>query len=882
MIIDALRSALADRYRLERELGQGGMATVYLAEDLKHRRRVAVKVLKPELGAALGAERFLREIEVAAGLRHPHILPLYDSGEAVTKAAGLEARGSGLLYYVMPYVEGETLRSRLNRERQLPVDEALRIAREVADALAYAHAHGVVHRDIKPENILLESGHAVVADFGIAKAVASAGEATTLTATGMSLGTPSYMSPEQSAGDPDVDGRSDLYSLGCVLYEMLAGQAPFTGPTLESLVRQHITAPAPPVTQFRPLVPAPVAAALARALSKNPADRFNPVDQFGAALGESSAGLEHGAPVTPTPPGWRRHMPWIAAAAVTMLILSGVAWMARGRGGTSEASIAVLPLRMATGDSSSSALSLGVQGELITQLTQVPGLRVASRGASREYRDSDKPERQIAQELGVATLLSGDIQRVGDQVRLTLSLSDPVRGSELWAQHYDRQLTTGNLFAMQAEVANAVAAALRLRLAPGAAADSAPPTDNIAALEFFYRAEELFESRTGRDADIEAEDLASRAVALDSGFVRGWALVTRLRGWRIRTGDVPDTMPAFEAMRRTQALAPNSIEARLAEGYYRYYAQADFAGALAAMEAASRLAPREADLLYIRALLSRRLGRFDDAIRLLEQAMAAEPRNAFLLGTVGETFSIQRRYAGAEEAFNKAAELAPANSFIRMSQIMGALQIRGDTALARRLEAEARPVMSRWSAAVIALQLAAYTGDRAATAEPATTLAERDEPPPGNLAPPHLLLAALERANGNRAAAVAHADSFRIAAGRHADRVAEGVDPFGSRRVAELHLAMADALAGKKDIAIARAEAAAAQFTRERDAIEGSDMQRWLAVVYALAGEKEKAIAVLRDLLDHPGNLHRGELRLDPLWSGLRGVPAFEELAREP
>src|SRR5689334_25189836 len=211
-------AALADRYRIERELGAGGMATVYLAEDLKHRRRVAIKVLRPELGAAVGAERFLREIETTANLRHPHILPLYDSGSA-----------GGLLYYVMPLVEGESLRDRLAREKQLPIDDALRIAREVADALSYAHARGVIHRDIKPENILLEGGHAVVADFGIARAVSTAG-ADRLTETGMAIGTPMYMSPEQAAGDPDLDGRSDLYSLGCVLYEMLGVQAPFTGP----------------------------------------------------------------------------------------------------------------------------------------------------------------------------------------------------------------------------------------------------------------------------------------------------------------------------------------------------------------------------------------------------------------------------------------------------------------------------------------------------------------------------------------------------------------------------------------------------------------------------------------------------------------------------
>src|SRR5881398_3244428 len=212
-----LQAALADRYTIERELGRGGMATVYLAQDRKHHRQVGIKVLKPELAAALGPERFLREIETAARLNHPHILPLHDSGEA-----------TGLLYYVMPYVEGETLRNRLDRAGQLPVAEAVQIVREVADALSHAHSHDVVHRDIKPENILLEAGHAVVADFGIARAITAAG-GEQLTATGLAVGTPAYMSPEQAAGDSVLDGRSDVYALGCVLYEMLAGEPPFTG-----------------------------------------------------------------------------------------------------------------------------------------------------------------------------------------------------------------------------------------------------------------------------------------------------------------------------------------------------------------------------------------------------------------------------------------------------------------------------------------------------------------------------------------------------------------------------------------------------------------------------------------------------------------------------
>jgi serine/threonine-protein kinase len=302
----ALAAALADHYRLLRELGIGGMATVYLAEDLKHHRQVAVKVLRPELSASLGTERFLREIEIAAGLHHPHILPLYDSGAATPPG------GSPFLYYVMPYVDGESLRARLARERQLPLDDALRIVREVADALSYAHGKGVVHRDIKPENILLESGHAMVADFGIARALAEgkrpehpegAKDRANLTEPGMALGTPAYMSPEQAMGDRNIDARSDLYSLGCVLYEMLAGQPPFQGATFEVLLRQHMTAPSLPVTQYRPTTPQYVADAIARALEKNPADRYSSTREFAAALGEGHTSGPRPAPTVTTPAG---------------------------------------------------------------------------------------------------------------------------------------------------------------------------------------------------------------------------------------------------------------------------------------------------------------------------------------------------------------------------------------------------------------------------------------------------------------------------------------------------------------------------------------------------------------------------------------------------
>ncbi len=281
--MEALNADLEGRYRIQHELGSGGMATVYLAEDVRHQRKVAIKVLRPELAAAVGAERFLREITTTANLRHPHILPLYDSGEA-----------GGSLYYVMPYVEGESLRQRLDRESQLPVEEALRLADEIADALEYAHGRGVVHRDIKPENVLLEEGRAVVADFGIASAVSSAG-GERLTRTGTTLGTPHYMSPEQAGGE-ETDARSDLYSLACVLYEMLAGQPPFTGSSAMAVISRHLTDPVPNVTTVRPTVPERLRTVVERALAKTPADRFPSMAEWRRSVAESASGaLDAGA-----------------------------------------------------------------------------------------------------------------------------------------------------------------------------------------------------------------------------------------------------------------------------------------------------------------------------------------------------------------------------------------------------------------------------------------------------------------------------------------------------------------------------------------------------------------------------------------------------------
>jgi len=415
-----LKTALADRYAIERELGHGGMATVYLAQDLKHRRVVAVKLLRPELAGPIGPERFLREIEIAAGLSHPHILPLFDSGSS-----------SGLLYYVMPYIEGESLRQRLDRERQLPIEDAVRITREVGEALGYAHGLGFVHRDIKPANILLSHKHAVVADFGIARAITAAG-GEQLTEAGLSLGTPSYMSPEQALGGSEVDGRSDLYSLGCVLYEMLVGDPPFLGHNSQQILARHVIDPVPSPRTVRASVPLALEQALLQALAKAPVDRYATVAQFIEALETPHvSGPQATVVLHPTPPA---------------------------------ESIAVLSFLNMSGDPDNEYFGDGIAEELINLLTGVKGLRVASRTSAFAFKGTKTDPRTIGQTLNVQNVLEGSVRKAGNRLRVTAQLINAADGYHLWSERYDRDMA--DVFVIQDEISQTIVKALQIQLSP--------------------------------------------------------------------------------------------------------------------------------------------------------------------------------------------------------------------------------------------------------------------------------------------------------------------------------------------------------------------------------------------------------------------------------
>jgi serine/threonine-protein kinase len=388
--LETLKAALADRYTLERELGRGGMATVYLAQDLKHDRRVALKVLRPELAASLGPERFLREIRLCARLQHPHILAVLDSGAT-------ESGGQGQLWFTTPFVEGGSLRSRLAREGQLQVADAIRIAREVADGLHCAHQHGVIHRDIKPENILLSGGHALIADFGIARAVAAGEERDDrLTETGLTLGTPQYMSPEQAAGERTLDSRTDIYSLGCVLYEMLAGEPPFTGPNQQAILAKRLTGPAPQLSTIRE-IPRAVDRAVARALARTPGDRFAISADFAAALEATPQSETVPRQVLRgTPRRWRVRAIALAAG-LSAAVLAGYLVLRPDQSSSSgpPASAAVLPFVDLSPGKDQEYFSDGLTEELITRLSQIEGLRVAARTSSFQFKGRSADVREV-------------------------------------------------------------------------------------------------------------------------------------------------------------------------------------------------------------------------------------------------------------------------------------------------------------------------------------------------------------------------------------------------------------------------------------------------------------------------------------------------------
>ncbi|HKS07292.1 MAG TPA: serine/threonine-protein kinase [Gemmatimonadaceae bacterium] len=441
--LEQVRQAFAKSYAVEREVGQGGMATVYLAQDLKHHRQVALKVLRTDLSSTIGGDRFTREIQIIAQLAHPHILPLHDSGEM-----------DGFLFYVMPFVEGESLRQRLAREGRLPLSDAVRILREVTDALAYAHERGIIHRDIKPDNVMLSGRHAVVTDFGVAKAV-SAASVDKLTTVGIALGTPAYMSPEQAMGETDLDQRSDIYALGAMAFEMLSGEPPFNRPTAQAVLSAHVLDAPPDIATKRNDVPAALGEVLLRCLAKEKTSRWQTADELLPAL---EAALTPSGGMTPTTTRplraaqigkHKRSKSLFVVIAVSVVIAVGSLAVWQFVGGSNDPGpnrMAILPIVDASG--ADAQLVTVMHNQLQVSLGQIPGVTVAPNSVMELYKSSPKPVAEMARELRVGAILEGNVFRAGQRLRVTLQLTNPRTIEQVWSGSYDIDLSQNLLDAI--------------------------------------------------------------------------------------------------------------------------------------------------------------------------------------------------------------------------------------------------------------------------------------------------------------------------------------------------------------------------------------------------------------------------------------------------
>ncbi|MEO6528522.1 MAG: protein kinase [Gemmatimonadaceae bacterium] len=660
-LADALQVALSERYVVERELGRGGMATVYLARDIRHERAVAVKVLSRDVVAPGGAARFLQEIRTAAGLTHPHVLGVHDSGDA-----------NGLLYYVMPYVEGETLRTRLSREGALPLAEAVRLVRELADALAYAHAHGIVHRDLKPENVLLAGGHAVVADFGIAKALAAATQDGTprggLTSAGVALGTPAYMAPEQAVGDASTDHRADLYALGVVAYEALAGAHPFGARAPQALVVAHLTEPPPPLGARRPDAPRSLVALVTQLLEKDPAARPQSADAVLRAL--------DGATAAPAGTPSRRRGLRLATAA-TLLAAASVGGYAvwkrapgppRGVADTAPApaairTVAVLPFVNTGGAAADDFFSDGMTDELAHALARLPGLRLAGRTSSYAFKGKAIAAQEIGRVLDVGALVGGTVRRASDRLRITAQLVSTADGKVLWDSSY--QSGVGDVFAVQDEVTRAVVAALTPALGDrrgAAGTPSAPPggrgTTDAEAYELYLKGRYYFLERGA--ANIARSIAHYRlAVARDPAFARAHAGLALAYG--VLPTYVVDPTDSAAALITASARRALALDSTLADAHIglamALVHQLRFADSEARYRAALALEPSNVMGHHGLGVLLLSAGRTDEAVAELRRATQLDP----LAKSGGSAFAMAlvhaRRFPEAEAAARRVLAL---------------------------------------------------------------------------------------------------------------------------------------------------------------------------------------------------------------------------------
>ncbi|MEP6833434.1 MAG: protein kinase [Gemmatimonas sp.] len=655
--VDQLNAALVGRYRIERELGVGGMAIVYLAHDVKHDRQVALKVIKPELAAAVGAQRFLKEIRVTAQLQHPHILALYDSGEA-----------DGTLFYVMPLVQGESLRERLMREKRLTVDETIRLIKQVASALDFAHRQGVIHRDIKPENILLHDGEALLADFGIALAILNPDDAR-VTGTGISVGSPQYMSPEQAMGERDLGARSDIYSLAAVTYEMLAGEPPVNGPTAQIMIAKLMTERPTSLRVVRDVVTPELDAAIMKALAKSPTDRYGTAREFADAL--------TAAPLAPqSMPRWL--VPTVFAVAVLVAAVVGLRMRAGGDGATSAnaianaavanqiRSIAVVPLDNYSGDSTQEYFVEGMTDELTADLASISSLRVISRGSATQFKGKNRPPTpDIAKALNVDAIVEGSVIRVGDKVRITAQLINARLDKHIWADKFERN--SGDVFTLQAELASAIARAVNVALTPVEQSRLASAKSVNAEAHDAYLQGRYYFNRPSDDNLQLAIQQFEIAVKKDPTFAPAYSGLSDAYLWAgYNEGRMTATAArpkARDAALKAVQLDSNSAEAHASLATYKLFYEYDWVGCEREFRKAISL---NANYAFAHDQFGMALGftgRFDESIAEGKRAAELDPLSPQILidATMAQLF--KKDFGAASDRARRAGALDPTYFF---------------------------------------------------------------------------------------------------------------------------------------------------------------------------------------------------------------------------
>ncbi len=875
---DQLQSALGSSYTLERELGRGGMATVFLARDTKHGRSVALKVLHADLAASLGPERFRREIGFAATLQHPHILTVLDSGET----------NAGQLWFTMPFVEGETLRDRLRRQRQLPITDALRIGREIALALDYAHRHGVVHRDVKPENVLLTSdGQALVADFGIARGLTPGASERTLTETGLAIGTPQYMSPEQASGERTLDGTTNVYSLGAVVYEMLAGEPPFTGPTAQAVVAKMMSSDVPSVRKSRPAVSEGLEASIKKALAPVPADRYQTAGEFAKALesAERATAVSSATLRAATPPRRRRFPISVTTLGLGVLLGGGVlfAWRrhaggALDSGAAGAATLAVLPFEN-LGDSTDAYFADGITDEVRGKLASVAGIQVIASGSSNQYRHTTKSLPVIAQELGARYLLVGRVRwehaNGKSRVRVDPELVQVAEAKEpttKWQQPFDAELS--DVFQVQADIAGKVASALNVALgAQQQQVLAARPTENLAAYDAFLKGEAAAEGVGATDPPSlhRAIDYYDRAVALDPAFALAWAQLARAHAFLYNNSSrtPAESRASHQAADRAKALAPDRPETQVALGTYERIVARDNASALTAFDAGLAKAPANADLLSGAAAAEQGLGHSDEALARAERSQALDPRSARVVRQLAGVFQYLRRYPEARAAYERALTLAPTNLLGIERLAMLDLQ-EGNLSAARGVIRTAIPAVD--SGALLAY-FAQYW-DLYWVLEDAQQQFLLTLPPSyfdDDRAQWGVVRAETYWVRGDLARAKTYADTAQRVLREQLRET-----PQDDQR--HMFLGLALAMLGRKSEAIEEGERGAALRPVSRDAVNGLYDQQLLARIYMLSGDLDRALDHLEPCLKLPYYLSPGWLKIDPTWAPLHGNPRFERL----